>query len=345
MTSDQAVVQWFRQMATLLQCGLPARRALQVCGEQTSDKKLQHASLALIRELGVGQRLSQAMRMVGAPFGEIHCGAVEVGERDGDLSLVFQRLADLVEETSRIKRRLLSALAYPALVFSVSLFGLYLLVRFLAPVLADVGAQLNQDPNPFSQVMLWLGYIFERELLTLFIGVTSAVAGYRTVKWLWTHHRLSVERVLFRLPLVGKILRFCVLIRICQTLETVICGGFPLTEGFKLTGKTCGSRLYAREVLEKAEERIKDGESVCNCLRDCPGLPASFMGLVVAGEESGRLDQTFAFLSRLYEMELISAIESFLGALEPISIAVVGTVVLGVLLSVFAPLSELLTAF
>ena len=127
-------------------------------------------------------------------------------------------------------------------------------------------------------------------------------------------------------------------------METMICGGLPLTEGFLLTAKTCGSVYYAEEVLLPAVDRVKMGESVCKSLDGAPGLPSSFLGLLVAGEESGRLDQTFSYLAKLYEMELMNAIDSFLAALEPLSISTVGLVVLGVLISVFVPLSKMLSA-
>jgi type II secretory pathway component PulF len=127
-------------------------------------------------------------------------------------------------------------------------------------------------------------------------------------------------------------------------METMVTGGLPLTEGFTLTARTCGSGWYDRRVLQPAVDRIRSGESVCASLKGSPGLPASFFGLLVAGEESGRLDHSFGYLSDLYEMELVNAVETFLAALEPLSIAVVGVVVLGVLVSVFAPLSKLLSA-
>ena len=139
-------------------------------------------------------------------------------------------------------------------------------------------------------------------------------------------------------------LKYSALIRLCQTMETTTCGGLPLTEGFLLTAGTCGSTFYAEEVLLPAVDRVKLGERVGVALRDAPGLPSSFHGLLVAGEESGRLDQSFAYLAKLYEMELLHTIDSFLSALEPLAISTVGVVVLGVLLSVFVPLSRMLSA-
>lgn len=340
----QHLVQWFRQMAVLLQCGIPAMEALDVCARQTTSPQIVRAGEVILNELRVGQRLSQGMRVAGPPFHPVYWGAVEVGEMEGDIAVVFCRLAELAEESDRVKRRLVSALAYPALVLSVSALGMYLLIRFLAPVLADVGEQLQQQPNAFSQAMLWLGKIFEHEFLTLAVAVMLGFGVKNLARYLWTRRRLQTERLLFRTPLLGKMLRFGVLIRICQTMETVIGGGLPLTEALNLTARTCGSELYAQLVLLPAVERIRYGESLQQSLAEAPGLPASFRGLVVAGEESGRLDHTFGYLAHLYEIELVTAVESFLAGIEPLAIAVVGVVVLGVLLSVFAPLSKLLTA-
>lgn len=338
------IVQWFRQMAVLLQCGIPVTGALEICFRQTSDSKLQQATLVMLEELRVGQRFSQAMRAAGQPFDPLHYGAVEVGERQGDLSLVFANLAEHAEDSARVRHRIISALAYPVLVLSVSLFGLYLLIRFLSPVLKDVGQQLGEQTNIVSEGLLWLGWLFEREILTF--GLTALLLfGLRGLaRHLWAHRRKATETALFRIPLLGRLLRISILIRICQTLEAMMSGGLPLTESFALAAKNCGSAYYAEAVLLPTVERIRMGESLTDSLRDAPGLPPCFRGLIIAGEESGRLDHSFQYLKGLFEMELVASIETFLNALEPIAIASVGVIVLGVLLSVFAPLSKLIQA-
>lgn len=343
MKSEQALVQWFRQMAVLLKCGIPAQRALRICAEQTSDAGLRQACEVMQQELHIGHRLSHAMSCVGKPFGQLHCGTVRVGEMQGDLGLVFEQLATHCEETTRVKRKLRSALAYPLLVLAISAFGLYLLVRFLAPVLVDVAGELGAEPGVVSRGLVFLGNIFEHEIFSMGLLLVSLFLARKLLHHFWTTKRQGMEKLLFRIPLVGKILRFSFLIRICQTMETTVCGGIPITEGFLLTARTCGSVYYSEQVLLPAIDRVKMGESVFSSFRDAPGIPGSFMGLLTAGEQTGNLDQSFAYLARLYEMELMTAIDSFLAALEPLSIATVGLVVLGVLVSVFVPLSKMLS--
>lgn len=341
---EQHLVCWFRQMAVLLNCGIPPMSALAVCEKQTSEPIIKKACQEISVELRLGQRLSQAMRLAGEPFQPLHIGAVEIGESHGDLPLVFERLATHAEETDRVKRRLVSALAYPLLVIAISFIGLYLLVRFLAPVLAEVGEQLGEEPTVLSEVFLFLGAVFENELLTLGSILVLALALKGLIKFLWSRYRVTMEKYLMASPLIGKMLRLSFLIRICQTLETMLGGGLSVTESLKLTARTCGSEYYAQNVLLPAIDRIRMGESLCHSMRGCPGLPASFYGLLVAGEETGSLDQSFEYLCHLYEMELVTAVESFLSALEPLAISVVGGMVLGVLLSVFVPLSRLVSS-
>lgn len=341
---DQMLAQWFRQMAVLLHCGIPATRALEACSKQTSDRRIQSATQTMLSELRVGQRLSQSMRTAGGPFSNLHCGAVEIGERQGDLSLIFERLAVHTEEASRVRRRVVAALSYPSFVVFFSMGSLYLLVRFLAPVLGDVARQIGQESNLATDTLLWLGALFETESLMIALAVLGFFSARGLCRFLWSKHRLRTERLLLRLPFLGRMLRLAILIRICGTLEMMIGAGLPLTEAFTLAARSCGSLIYAEEVLLPAVERIRRGESVLYALRDTPRFPASFRGLVLAGEESGRLEESFSHLFRLYELELVSAVDTFLAALEPISIATVGTIVLTVLLVVFVPLSRLVTA-
>ncbi len=339
--TTQHLTQWFRQMAVLLDCGIPMIRSLEACSRQTSDAKLRAASAVILDELRVGQRMSQAMRQAGSPFEEVQCGSVEVGERQGDLALVFERLALHSEESGRVRQRLMAALTYPAIVISISLIGLYLLVRFLAPLLSEVSAQMGQQPGPMAKLMSNLGWLFERESILIPLVALTLLGCHRGSRSLWRHHRARVERIGFRIPVLRKLLRLALLIRVCQTLETMIGAGLPLTEALTLAAKTCGSQVYADSVFHPAVARVRRGESLVQSLQDAPGLPSSFTGMMVAGEESGRLEESFGHLATLYEIELTSVIESFLAALEPIAIATVGGIVLGILLSVFLPLYKL----
>ncbi len=337
------LAQWYRQMAVLTRCGIPATRALEACANQTSDRRLRAATSILLAELRVGQRLSQAMRTTGSPFSGLQVGAVEVGERQGDLALVFERLAEHAEESARLRRRLQAALAYPVLVVSFSLTCLYLLVRFLGPVLGEVSQQLGKPPEGLSWLLVRLGELFASESLMLAGALFLAVLGRALFRHGWTHHRRRLEHALLRLPLLGKMARLAILIRISATMELMIGAGLPLTEAMLLAGRGCGSQEYAEGVLGPAVERVQRGESLRDSLRGSSGLPASFSGLVLAGEQSGRLEESFGHLARLFELELVSALETFLAALEPLSIALVGSVVLGVLLVVFVPLTQLVT--
>ena len=252
---EQHLVYWFRQMAVLLNCGIPPLSALAVCEKQTSCPTIRKACYDISVEIRMGQRLSHAMRSVGPPFEPLHYGAVEIGESHGDLPLVFERLASHAEEVTRVKRRLLSALAYPLLVIIISALGLYLLVRFLAPVLAEVGEQLGEEPSAVSEVMLFLGSVFENELLTLGGLIGLFFLTKTVVRYLWTHHRVPLEKVLMAAPLLGKMLRLSILIRICQTLETMLGGGLAVTESFRLAAKTCG-RFHQRLPTPQSHRKV-----------------------------------------------------------------------------------------
>lgn len=343
MKHQQALVLWFRQMAVLLQCGVSALAALEACGRQTGDPRLTRAGLVMLNELRLGRRFSEGMQAAGAPFQAVHWGALEVGERQGDIALVFRRLADLSEENARVQRRLVAALAYPLLVVSVSSLGMILLLKFLAPVLLETAHQLKTEPTPLARTLMVAGQVLEHEFLALTGIVMLALVFRWTLLRLWARRRLRLEAALFRLPWLGKVFRYGILIKICQTMGTVLGGGLPLTEALSLTLRTCGSDYYRALVLEPAVERIMTGESLLQAFQGAPGLPASFRGLLTAGEESGQLEASFEHLAHLYEMEMVSAVDSFLAALEPISIATVGLLVLVVLVSVFAPLSKLLS--
>lgn len=335
------LVYWFRQLAVLQACGIPLVASLEVVGRQSASPRLGEISRELIGHLRRGLKLSAAMAELGPPFAPVHLGAVQVGEYQGDLAVIFERLADHEEAQNRLRQRLLSALTYPLLVLGLSGLGLYLLVRLLAPVLANLSAQLEGTPSLSLQILTGLGRLLERDGLVLALLLGMALLARALATRLWVHRRHSLERLAMAVPLVGKMFHRSLLVRSCRTLETMLRAGLPLTEALRLAGVGSGCMLFDQQVFAEAERRVRQGESLAQALQGRPWLPRSFTGMVVAGQESGSLEVVFGKLSSLYEIELQTAVESFLAALEPLAIAVVGSVVLGVLLGAFLPLYQL----
>lgn len=345
MKKEESMMQWFRQMAVLVAAGLPVVQALEVCARQTSDEQLAQASHELAREVRRGVPLAQAVERLGAPFTRLHVGALEAAQAHGDLGPVLRRLAGHAEKEAHLRRRVRGALAYPALVLSVSLLGLYLLVRFLTPLLEAVGQQLDlqTSANPFTQALLWLSWARNYELhlaVVLLLTLLLIRLFPRTLAPRWSLRR---EQMLLKLPAVGGLLQRGSLIRLCRTLESLVGSGLPLGESLKLAGISSGSLVVEHQVMGSAVKRLYQGESLAQSLSDQPFLPPSFHGLLLAGEMSGHLEDAFESLARIYEMEFDTRVESSLAALEPITIALVGLVVLGVLLGAFLPLYQLIS--
>ena len=344
MKQEESLMQWFRQMSVLVAAGLPVVKALEICARQTSDNRLAQTSQAMASEVRRGVPLAQAVELAGAPFSRLHVGALQAGQADGNLSRILSQLAGHAEKEAHLRRRVRGALAYPTLVLLVSLSGLYMLVRFLTPLLHSVGQQLDLESstNPFTQLLLGLAWLREYELFlvaAVLIALLSAklLAPKLTPRW-----SLGRERLLLRLPAIGGLVQRSWLIRLCRTLESLVASGLPLGESLRLAGASSGSLVVEHQVLGPAVQRLYQGESLAQSLSEQPFLPPSFHGLLLAGEMSGHLEDAFESLARLYEMEFDTRVESSLAALEPITIALVGLVVLAVLLGAFLPLYQLI---
>ena len=347
MKNQASLVQWFRQMAVLINSGVPALRALEICARQTQDLRLREVTEQVQDQVAVGVSLPQAMRLHGGDlFTQLHVGAIEAGMATGNLGLVCAEVADDEERRYALSRKLRGALAYPTLVFSVALLGCYLLIKFLAPVVTEVTGQLTEvgRDNLITRALANLGRLMEWELY-LWLGLVLALL---LARWLWRRYlaqgRRLRERLLLSLPLVGGLWWQGALIRLCHSLSSLLAAGLPLTQSLELAGASSASLKVQNQVVEPALERLLRGESVSQSLAFPHLLPKSFPSFIQAGERTGDLDCMFNQMGRLYQLDLETRIEIYIKALEPITIALVGLVVLVLLLGTFLPIYEMVAA-
>ncbi len=347
MRDHSSLVQWFRQMAVLINSGVPALRALEICARQTGDAVLREATERIQDQVAVGVSLPQAMRLHGAGvFNQLHVGAIEAGMATGNLGRVCSEVADDEERRYALTRKLRGALAYPTLVFSVAMLGCYLLVKFLSPVVSEVTGQLTQvgRGNLITRGLGQLGRLVEWELYLWLALAFSLLAA----RYLWRRHlargQWLRERLILSLPLVGRLWWQGALIRLCHSLSSLLAAGLPLTQCLELAGASSASLKVRSQVVEPALERLLRGESVSRSLAFPHLLPKSFPSFIQAGEKTGDLDGMFAQMGELYQLDLETRIEIYIKALEPVTIALVGLVVLVLLVGTFLPIYEMVAA-
>lgn len=339
------LIQFFRQMSVLARAGIPLLRSLDICSRQCSDEDLARGIAGLSQEVRAGTRMAAAMRSVGKPFDPMHASAVSAAETAGRFAQVFDELAHWEFKEDRLRKRLGSALAYPALIVVVSAIGVVLLIKFLLPVILSVAEQLGTPPSGPTRFLIFVGGVIDSPLQLALAGLAlgSLIWYVRRVMARRLDLRIRWDRFRMRLPLVGTLWRTTVTIRVCRTLASLLGSGLSMVDAMTLTGASAGSPYLEHQVLVPAAGYIRKGESLSQSLAGETVFPHSFHGMVAVGEKSGELEPILGRLADLYEIELDNQIETFVRAIEPLAVVVVGIVVLGVMVCAFMPLYDLLS--
>ena len=333
------LVQFFRQMAVLTAAGVPLLASLDNCRLGCADHpRLAGALGRLLEHLRGGIRISQAMEATGWPFHSLHWSVVAAGESSGRLVEALTELAEREESEGRVLRRVRSAMTYPAFVVVLASLGLFGLLKFLLPVLVGLSRMNGHPPSASVQALTRLASLVNSPtqltcLLAVMIcvGLLALHLVQRPAIW------IRCEQAKLRIP----IFRIRSNIMLCHSLSSLLRTGLPLVDTLRLVS-SCLGNLALKNRLAEAVEHVRKGESLSTAIRGLELLPRSFQGVVAMGEECGRLEDALSSLARLYEWELELAVERFIKTLEPVTIAGVGSLVLGLMLVTFQPMYEML---
>lgn len=336
-------IQFLRQMSVLTRAGVPALRALETCARQCGDHTLQEALLEMAEEIRSGSRVSEAMSLATGSFSSLHAASLRSAERIGDLSGAFEQLASWEERELAVRRRLRTMAVYPTLLVLVSIVGVLLLIRFLLPLTQTLANQMGR-PAPYpTRVLLQVGRLLD-DPLSLFLGAVVLVAllvlGRKALARPWTIRTL--DRLRLHAPVIGPLVRTSLTIRLGRTLASLMRAGLSLVQCLELTAEGCENRFLRDTILFPAADYVRRGESLAQAMGGHVVLPASFHGMLAIGESSGTVPHMLDRISDLYELELDLRIESAMRLLEPLLVVCVGLMVLGVMLSAFLPLYDLL---
>ncbi len=326
-----------RQMATLLEAGLPLDEVLSAVAEQTDRTLLSRALNQAREDLVQGGSLHQALEAQSRIFSPLFVNMVKVGESSGTLDRVLAQLSDLLENQARIRSRIQAALTYPALMGLVGSAVLLLLFAFVVPQITRMLDNLHMELPLMTRLLIRAGDLFSGGWWLLMLVV---LAGGAVLRHYARSERgaLELHRRILQLPLIGRLVLYTATARLSRTLATLLESGVPLLTALDISRELMSNRIL-RQTLENTAICVREGEGLAAPLQRSGVFPPLLIQMAAAGEKSGRLENMLARAARSYENQVESTIASLLPLLEPLMIlfmgGVVGAVVLAVLLPIF----------
>jgi general secretion pathway protein F len=329
-----------RQLATLVQVS-PLEESLRTISRQTEKPHVRAITGAVHSGVLEGRRMSEAMAREPKSFPALYRAMVSAGESSGTLPTILERLADLLERQAQVRSKVLTAIAYPAVLALVALFVVTALMMFVVPKVVEQFETVGQQLPLLTRIVIGVSSLLIHWWWAMLLAVAIVgVVGWRALQD--PKARLRFDGWLLRWPLIGRLVRDLHAARMGRTLATMVSSRLPLLEGVALTTGTIHNRAL-RAASEQIVEAIRGGGSLSAALRRAGVFPPLLVYLAASGEASGRLDTMLERAADYLEREFDGFTAAALSMLEPAIIVVMGGLVATIVLSILLPILQLET--
>jgi type IV pilus assembly protein PilC len=328
-----------RQLATMIDAGLPIVQCLDILGQQSESKLLCKTLGTVKKDVEGGSTLADALRKHPKIFDDLYVNMVEAGEAGGILNTILNRIALFIEKANRLKKKVKGAMIYPCAIVCVAVIVVAVLMIFVIPVFAELyGGMGKALPLP-TQICIDISNWFVAYWYVLVIAAAGLFMGisfyYKT-----PHGRMNIDRLLLRSPIIGDLLRKVAVARFSQNMSLLLSSGVPILDGLAITGKTAGNKVVEKAIFE-SRVSISQGKTVAEPLRDSKIFPPLVCQMVAVGESTGGLDNMLKKVAELYEEEVDDAVNNLTAMMEPMIMVVLGVILGGLVIAMYLPIFQM----
>lgn len=346
--SSKELMVFTRQLATLIDAGLPLLQSLNVLAKQEPNPNLRATITALSDAVQGGSTFSEALAAYPKLFNKLFVNMVKAGEIGGVLEVVLKRLAEYHEKANKLRSKVVSAMIYPLVILIIAVGILIFLMLSIVPKFKETFASQNMELPAISEFVFNFSDNCMADsiiptipnafvgLLIIFGIVASLAAWKRTPKG-----ARSVDAMLLKLPKLGQLTRVSSVARFSRTFGTLVASGVPILQALIITRDTAGNMIVSDAVM-KVHDAVREGESIVTPLSACSVFPPMMISMVDVGEETGRLPEMLIKVAEVYDEEVDNAVTALTAILEPLMIVFLAVVVGGIVMAMFMPMMEII---
>ncbi|MDY0001843.1 MAG: type II secretion system F family protein [Polyangia bacterium] len=334
------LVVFTRQFATMIDAGLPLVQCLDILGNTTNNKRFGKILTEVKGTVEGGETFSKALARHPKVFDNLFVNLVAAGEAGGIIDTIMNRLAIFLEKHEKLKRRIKSAMTYPAaIVIIISLIMTVLLLKVI-PTFEKMFKDLGNAKLPApTRIMISLSHGFATNLPYIIVFVILLVVGYKAFVR-WPKGKYIKDTLVLGMPIIGVLVRKSAVARFSRTLGTLLSSGVPILDAMEIVAKTAGNSVVERAVMF-SRERISEGKDMVTPLSESKVFPPMVIQMIGVGEQTGALDNMLQKVADFYEDEVDVAVDGLTSLLEPIMMVVLGSLVGGVIISMYLPIFSL----
>ena len=337
-----------RQLATLIDAGLPLLQSLNVLSKQEPNPNLRATIVALGESVQGGSTFSEALSTYPKMFNKLFVNMVKAGEIGGVLEVVLNRLAEYQEKANRLRAKLVSAMVYPTIILVIAVGILTFLMLVIVPKFKEMFEGQNMELPALSQFVFNFSDNCMADSLIPFVPnavlflalVAAAIVGISIWKRTPKGGR-TVDAMVLKLPKIGDLTKVSAVARFSRTFGTLVSSGVPILQALLITRDTAGNVIVA-DAVTKIHDSVREGESIVTPMSTCNVFPPMMISMVDVGEETGQLPDMLMKVAEVYDEEVDNTVTALTAMLEPLMIVFLAVVVGSIVLAMFMPMMEII---
>jgi type IV pilus assembly protein PilC len=329
-----------RQLATMMKAGVPLLQAFDIVGRGNANASVTKLLNDVRTDVETGTSLSAAFRKFPMYFNALYCNLVEAGEAAGILESLLDRLATYMEKTEAIKSKIKSALMYPISVVVVAFVVVAVIMIFVIPSFKNVFSSFGADLPAPTLIVIAMSEFFVAYWWLIFGGIGGGLYFFFQA---WKRNEKMqkfMDRALLKVPVFGALIEKSCIARWTRTLATMFAAGVPLVEALDSVGGASGNSLYA-DATERIQQEVSTGTSLTAAMTNANLFPSMVLQMCAIGEESGSIDHMLGKAADFYEAEVDEMVAGLSSLMEPIIIVFLGTLIGGIVVSMYLPIFKL----
>lgn len=338
--SIRDLVIFTRQFSTMVNAGLPLVQCLDILSKQSESAAFRQVISDVMYDVESGSTLAEALGKRRNAFDNLYVNMVDAGEAGGILDDILARLAGYLEKAEALRRKVKSALTYPAVVLIVALGACTFMLLFIIPTFARIFADFGGElPLPTRIVMMASNFL-KGYWWALGLGIGGFIFAFKRF-YKTEAGKLKMDTLFLKLPIFGNIIRRASIARFTRTLGTMISSGVPILTALDITARTAGNRVVENAIL-KTKTSIGEGETIAAPLKESKVFPPMVVQMISVGEETGALDKMLDKIANFYDEEVNVAVDTLTSIIEPVMIVVMGSLVGGMVVAMYLPMFKLI---
>lgn len=328
---------FMKRLGMILHSGTPLMEGLRMIREESRTRSATFVYRSLIADVSSGQSLSAGMQKFERSFGAFCVNIIRIGESSGTLRENLQYLAEEMKRQQTLKRKVISALIYPAVIVVATIGIVVLLTVYIFPKIIPIFASVKAELPLSTRMLIVISDFLSHWGLLVLGGAAVFIIGFVFMMRLPRFH-YRADTALLRIPLLGTLSRYCNLANICRTMALLLKSDVRIVSAIELVAASTRNLVYREELLAVGE-RIMRGQKISLQFKQHPRLfPSILAQMVSVGEATGNLSGTFAYLSDMYEEEIDDLTKNLTTLLEPILMIVMGLIVGFIAISIITPI-------